>query len=245
MNSAHFIGTKDNFNKYFSGFCRNLIQRVTKKYKKEVGKCEHCGESNKQLDSAHVYGKERKIIIDSILKKFEKDDGLYVDLNEFEKMFVESHNPIDKTIKILCKKCHTIYDGGGRKTETKKTKTINIPTQRVNKKSIIDLIENSLECVIDVKNFNISTINKSGLFSVEPKKNCNETVWHLCLINNRDSLIHYFKVPKESNIYSNLYFRNDKKRYRLVFEISDETFNEKYSFIKFKKFLFKTIEYHL
>ena len=85
-------------------------QNITKKHKKEVGKCEHCGLSNIELDAAHIHGRGRKDIIDAILNNSRGIEIVEVNLDDFEKMFVEAHKPINQTIKILCKKCHRAYD---------------------------------------------------------------------------------------------------------------------------------------
>ncbi|MDA9267532.1 hypothetical protein N9P66_04080 [Salibacteraceae bacterium] len=105
-----FIGTKEDFNKYLSGYCRNLVQKITKAYKLQIGQCEKCEEKNKQLDAAHVHGKERREIINSILKDFTMRDSMEINLNVFEERFIEAHRPIKSVIKILCKECHREYD---------------------------------------------------------------------------------------------------------------------------------------
>lgn len=105
-----FIGSKKEFIKYFSGYGRNLVQSITKSHKKAIGKCEHCGTTENQLDSAHVKGKERKDIIESILSKYEINGCIEIKLNIYEKEFIEAHKPIKESIKILCKPCHRKYD---------------------------------------------------------------------------------------------------------------------------------------
>ena len=105
-----FIGNEKEFNKYLGPHFRNLVQRITKSYKLQIGQCEKCGEKNKQLDAAHVHGKERKEIINSILKDFTVRDSMEINLNVFEERFIEAHNPIKSAIKILCKECHREYD---------------------------------------------------------------------------------------------------------------------------------------
>ena len=111
MSKPIFIGTEKDFNNFFGGYSRNLVQSITRKHKKEINKCEHCGISEVQLDSAHISGKERKIIISNILKFFKTEDNLLsVPLIEFEKKFINQHQPISEVIKILCKPCHLKYD---------------------------------------------------------------------------------------------------------------------------------------
>lgn len=65
---ANFIGTEEDFNRYLGGFCRNLVQKITRPYKNSIGKCENYGTTEKQLDAAHIHGNERKEIISKILK---------------------------------------------------------------------------------------------------------------------------------------------------------------------------------
>ncbi|HAQ69981.1 MAG TPA: hypothetical protein DCR48_03300 [Flavobacteriales bacterium] len=81
--TPRFIGTKEDFNKYLSGYCRNLVQKITKAYKLQIGQCEKCEEKNKQLDAAHVHGKERREIINSILKDFTMRDSMEINLNVY------------------------------------------------------------------------------------------------------------------------------------------------------------------
>lgn len=108
--NALYEGSKDNFNKYLGGYCRNLVQKITRTYKNEIGCCEHCGERQKQLDAAHVQGKERKEIVESIISKYELNGRISINLEVFEKEFIRAHQPINEVIKILCKKCHLEYD---------------------------------------------------------------------------------------------------------------------------------------
>lgn len=242
-NNPRFIGSKKDFKKFLSGYNRNLVQKLSKKHKDKIGRCENCGIVGKQLDSAHIHGKERTKIIESILVKFEtSDNNVDVDLIFFEKLFIETHNPIEEVIKILCVECHRKYDRVNKKEKIfrrdKNPNTKNI----YNKKNIINVIENHLDCKVDLDNFNFSNINKSGLFTVEPKNNCHLTDWHLCLINKRKKTLNYFIIKSNSLVYEKLYWRKDKERFRLVFEPSDESFTEKLSGEKFQKFLLSKIQ---
>lgn len=107
---AKFIGTIDEFLSYFSfGLCTNHVNRITKKYKKEVGKCEICGSQN-NLQTAHVHGFERPALIAQVLQEFEKDGIVEIDFNVFREKFTEAHLPFENKVKILCSKCHHEYD---------------------------------------------------------------------------------------------------------------------------------------
>lgn len=108
-----FIGTKSEFQYFLSGYCRNKVLEITKPYKKIFNSyCEYCG-NKAELQAAHVSGFERTKLIDEILEEYFKDGVNYkVDLNEFEKIFVEKHQPLDKHFHFLCSSCHTKYDHG-------------------------------------------------------------------------------------------------------------------------------------
>ena len=106
---ASFIGTKQDFKRYIGPFLRNLVQQITRKYKNEIGRCQHCG-SIDQLESAHIHGRGRGTIIDNILSNYTTNDTITLNLTEFEKQFKNEHTIIDETIIILCKTCHGKYD---------------------------------------------------------------------------------------------------------------------------------------
>lgn len=106
---AKYIGSKKDFHRYFGARFRNLVQILTKKYRRSIGKCEFCG-SEKDLEAAHVKGFERIKIIDTILCRYLVSNTYQVNLNEFENHFIEAHNNLQEIIKILCKDCHLKYD---------------------------------------------------------------------------------------------------------------------------------------
>jgi hypothetical protein len=106
---GEFLGTKREFNRFFGPHLRNLVQNITRKYRKEIGKCEHCG-INEKLESAHITGKERTVIIDKILDEYYSVNNYKVDLVEFENKFKTEHQNLKEIILILCKNCHSKYD---------------------------------------------------------------------------------------------------------------------------------------
>ena len=112
---AKFIGSKEEFSKYFIGYCKNKVNAITRNKRVECNKtCQSCKKQGVELDSAHKYGYERKKIMNDILNdNFKVDNNTYfVDLNEFEKLFVEKQTPIETYFYFLCKNCHTAYDKG-------------------------------------------------------------------------------------------------------------------------------------
>lgn len=172
-NSPLFIGSKKEFNKYFSGYGRNLVQSITKKHKKAIGKCEHCGTTEHQLDSAHVKGKERKDIINNIISKYESNGRIEINLNAYEQEFIEAHNPIQETIKILCKSCHRKYDNGSsvqiKVNVTSKTKNANYykATRLAFKRDVIEPLKEDEKFSIYLTNTNETfTMSKSEFYDV-------------------------------------------------------------------------------
>ena len=127
---ASFVGTIEEFRRYVGPRLRNLVQQITRKHKNEVGACEHCG-STKTLESAHVKGRDRNKIIAHILKNFTINNIIAVDISLFEDRFKSEHNPIEKSILILCKSCHRKYDAI-ETTENSETQATNEDTSRNN-----------------------------------------------------------------------------------------------------------------
>ena len=118
--STVFMGGLQAFLRYIGPFCKNYVNSITKSARnKHNGICEYCG-SKAVLDSAHRDGEDRPIIIERILETyFKKSENYYeVDILRFEKIFKNSHMPIEDHIFFLCKKCHTEYDKGTKISTT-------------------------------------------------------------------------------------------------------------------------------
>ncbi len=114
---AHFIGTKDEFIKYIGGYCRNKVNAITRNERLLHNKiCQHCKKTNTELESAHVSGQERNVIIEGILKQFFKihDNYYNVDLNKFEELFICCQTPVNEHFLFLCKDCHSKYDANNK-----------------------------------------------------------------------------------------------------------------------------------
>ena len=106
---ASFVGTNKEFRQYIGPRLRNLVQQFTKKHKAEVSACEHCG-TKESLESAHVRGRDRNEIIDLVLKDSTSNGVATVDIAVFEERFRCEHQPLERSILILCKSCHKKYD---------------------------------------------------------------------------------------------------------------------------------------
>lgn len=106
---ASFVGTNKEFRRFLGPRLRNLVQQFTKNHKTEISACEHCGSTN-NLESAHVHGRGRNEIIDLLLGENTYDGIATFDIAQFEERFKEEHQPLEKSILILCHTCHRQYD---------------------------------------------------------------------------------------------------------------------------------------
>lgn len=106
---ASFIGTRKEFKRYIGPRLRNLVNILTKNHRVGIANCNHCG-AKERLESAHVRGRERNQIIDALLEGFTHNEIITIDLEILERKFVAEHDPIEKTILILCRDCHVKYD---------------------------------------------------------------------------------------------------------------------------------------
>ncbi len=85
------------------------MQQLTKKHKAEISACEYCGSQN-NLESAHIHGRERNVLIDLILSEYMSSGIAEVEIDQFEERFKKEHQPLEKSILILCRNCHRQYD---------------------------------------------------------------------------------------------------------------------------------------
>lgn len=108
---AYFIGTEKDFKRYIGPILRNLVQQITKDYRRQIGKCQQCGTTH-DLEAAHVHGKDRNTIISNLLEGYKAGSEYIVSLSEFEKQFRSHHSQVEEAILILCKQCHYEYDKG-------------------------------------------------------------------------------------------------------------------------------------
>ncbi len=113
---AVFSGNHKEFRRYIGPRLRNLVQQLTKKHKAQISACQHCA-AKENLESAHVHGRDRNDIIELILSQESIDGVVSVDIQKFEERFVEEHQPLEKSILILCRKCHRKYDAKPKKVE--------------------------------------------------------------------------------------------------------------------------------
>ena len=102
---------------------------------------------------------------------------------------------------------------------------------------IINLVFKSTGLKLDKSQLNSSTINKTGIYSVEPNVNRKDNEWSLVLINTKIKKLYVFCIPANDIIYNKLYFRDKKNVYRLLFNVADENFIELQKSIRFDKFL--------
>ena len=108
--------------------------------------------------------------------------------------------------------------------------------KRPSRRKVFDFINFKTNSLIDINFFNLSTINSTGKFSVEPKLGSEEQEWFLALVDTSKNIINFFIVPANSSVYNKLYVREDKQVYRLIFPLNDISYREEYSYERFDKF---------
>lgn len=106
---ADFNGTLEAFKRNFGPHLRVMVQQLTKKHKASVGACQHCGASI-GLEAAHLRGRDRTDIINILLATNDPNALVEVNLKEFEEAFKREHVPLEKSILVLCRTCHSKYD---------------------------------------------------------------------------------------------------------------------------------------
>ena len=107
---AMFNGTIEEYHKYIGPRIRNRINVYTKEERmKQKGICQLCG-NKAELESAHIKGKDRKTLIETVLEKYKKDETVLIDLGNIEEEIIKEHIPINEVFLFLCPNCHRKYD---------------------------------------------------------------------------------------------------------------------------------------
>jgi hypothetical protein len=253
---GYFEGTISEFMKFVGAYARIKVMVLTTKYRKGIGKCEHCGSPN-DLEAAHVRGKERPLLIKTVLSEFVDGHTIKVDLTEFEQRYELIHQPIEQTFKILCRKCHREYDKKPNhitveeptvEDENQEAKVIEqLIDKEMNKSKAIQLIKSKHPAV---NNNNTSYSNiipalESWWFQISNDKFKSD--FYFVLHNDKSKQLFVLKVPantiKEPETYFNQ--RNDKYRKdtsNIYIPTSGTSFKEKNGF-DFTSFLMENISY--
>ena len=162
---ASFIGTIDEFIKYINPRAKNVVNSITRRYKTEIGSCQHCGTTTETLEAAHITGRERPIIIEEILADFTNGEIITIDLEVFENKFLEAHNPINECILVLCRQCHTAYDNNNpqRPNITVENTEENNP-QLITNSEITEYLRN-----------NVPNFSNEEIENLQSREYCNNT----------------------------------------------------------------------
>lgn len=264
---AQFEGTIKEFMRFIGPHARIMVWNISQKHRKKIGKCEDCGSTIK-LEAAHVKGKERPLLISSILSQFLEDDMIRIDLNEFEERFIEAHLPIESTIRILCNTCHKKYDNFKQTNEIKSEK-IEAPKlidlerkglkddeiierlikeKEMNKSKAINLAKSKSLTSIDHSNTLFSNINSAqDVWWLEPSNTRFNSDLYFILNNEKTQTLYIFKLPANTirNASSHFHQRNDRVKTNasdIYIPVSGFKFCDKKGF-DFTKYLIEKIEY--
>ena len=240
---AQFEGTIKEFTKFIGGYSRNKVQYITRKHRKIHKRCEGegCISRTTKLEAAHIKGKERPVIISDILLNFIENEIVKIDLQEFEDLFIEAHNPIENAIKMLCKECHIKYDHNNKISQglVRDEEDIDIEVldkregelieklihkSKMNKGIAMELACKSLQLEINSKNSVYSNQNNAkDVWWLEPAPDKFRNDFYMLLNKPKENKLLIFKIPKGSIKDPEIIFnqRNDKNASRLVISMSN------------------------
>ena len=119
---AQFVGTVQDYHHFIGPRIRNVVnQAAAPARKRHDGICEHCG-THAELQSAHVHGRERRVLIEAVLSPCTRPDGwVDCDIDEVERLVLDAHMPIEDTFKFICPSCHRAYDAGTREAAPRRS----------------------------------------------------------------------------------------------------------------------------
>lgn len=115
---AVFTGTAKEFYEFIGPRTSDLVTKIARPHRKKKS-CREIKEDNKPcgkwryLDAAHLKGRERIILIQEILDdKGKKVDNVTYEINlqEFEKAFVQKHDSFFDVVNFMCRQHHKSYD---------------------------------------------------------------------------------------------------------------------------------------
>ena len=264
---AHFEGTIVEFMRFIGPHARIMVWSITQKHRKKIGKCEECS-SPLKLEAAHVKGKERPLLIANILSQFKEDNVIRIDLNEFEERFIEAHQPIESTIRILCNSCHKKYDNANQIHEIVPGEiTVDNPADldkyALEEGKIIQNLINEKEmdktkAINFCKTKSITSLHLSNtLFSniiaaqnvwwFEPHNKKFASNLYFILNNDQSKTLFIFKLPANTIRIPAEHFKQRNDNYRkncsdIYIPVSAIKFCDKKGF-DFGKFLVETIKY--
>jgi len=244
---AQFEGTVDAFVKFIGGFTRNKVQTLTRTYRKNIGKCENCGSRTKYLEAAHIRGKERLALTSNILNNFITDGNLKIDLYDFEDQFCKAHDPLENTIRILCKKCHRKYDGEDTnstsnideddiaKIEQREIEIVTtlISNSKMNKGKALEFVKERSSIGMNFNNVIYSNVNSAiDVWWMEPSYDKFKQKIYIILNHSNEGRFFLFELPANTIKSPDLVFdqRKDKGAAKLIIKVSTTDFIDKNGF---------------
>src|SRR5271155_3245853 len=108
---ATFEGSFQEFHDHLGPRIRNLVNGFARKGRNaRNGVCEECQKTGQELDSAHVHGRDRRTIIETVLFRYLSGGVVRCIIKEAESEILAEHGDIREAFKFLCKECHVEYD---------------------------------------------------------------------------------------------------------------------------------------
>ena len=257
---AVFEGSVKEFMQYLGSYYRIKVNTITRSHKQAVGECEHC-QTTVALEAAHVHGKERAAMIRSILQQYTYNGLVKVDLQAFDSLFVQQHEPLAETVKILCRTCHGSCDraktahtaiahqpaAAAAIEGVSKTLPVNPkPTSlSISKRRAMQLV--NAQTVYDLNESNTIFANpykSRPVWWLEPANEKFRQELHIILIDPPRQQFFYFHIPAGTIQQPTSHFkqRTDKPSSSIFIPLSTSRFKDENGF-DFKPYLVKEFSY--
>lgn len=112
--STEIVGTVEEIERSVSAQYCNLVQHAFKRFRDDVGACEHCG-STDRLERAHRSDCARPVLLRRAIQEVgrRREDGrLEVSSRALQLRFLEFHRDdfVGRRLLVLCNPCHRRYD---------------------------------------------------------------------------------------------------------------------------------------
>lgn len=157
-------------------------------------------------------------------------------MQEFEDRFIKAHNPIEKTIKILCKECHRKYDSVKNvhefipetsdvreaakleKYEEEESKVIEkmVKADSIKKEKAIDIVNQKTHIKLTSSNTIFSNIIAADdEWWLEPHNDKFKIDLNIVLNDYKTETLYVFRLPANKIKIPSDYFKQRNDKYRI------------------------------
>lgn len=260
-----YTGTYDDFKTYINDYVKNKIPNLTRKHR--GGGCRWCTRQDATLQSAHLRGRERDVLMREVWAELaQQTDNKNIFRIDIEK-FVEQINKIHsdpQNFYFLCSECHNEYDkenstmpdrfeyGAGVKSTSSVITTIPAKELKKGSNSGSTWSRTSAKAYCINNGYQVSNYytfasennGKKGIFWANPTPKCLQNDWDLILNDANNHCLRVFRIPANTYKIDDFYLKRNKDgKVFLQLEIDKGSFIETKRNLDFKPYQRKVIEY--